>query len=55
MPQDLDPLETREWLGALDSVLAFDGPERATIEYRIRSLIRWNAVATVLRSDKESS
>ena len=97
MPQDLDPLETREWLDALDSVVTFDGTDRATflldellsdarrsgvpvpysantpylntippdreaqhpgdleIEYRIRSLIRWNAVATVLRANKESS
>ena len=30
MPQDLDPVETREWLEALDSVLAFDGADRAT-------------------------
>jgi pyruvate dehydrogenase E1 component len=97
MPQDLDPLETREWLDALDSVVTFDGTDRATflldelfsdarrsgvpvpysantpylntippdreaqhpgdleIEYKIRSLIRWNAVATVLRANKESS
>jgi len=97
MTQDLDPLETREWLEALDSVVAFDGADRATflldellggarrsgvpapysantpylntippgrepqypgdleIEYKIRSLIRWNAVATVLRANKESS
>jgi pyruvate dehydrogenase E1 component len=97
MTQDLDPLETREWLDALDSVVTFDGADRATflldellggarrsgvpapysantpylntippgrepqypgdleIEYKIRSLIRWNAVATVLRANKESS
>jgi pyruvate dehydrogenase E1 component len=94
---DLDPLETAEWRDALDSVLAFEGPERANfilsqlteeahrrgapvpysantpylntirpdqearhpgdraIEHRIRSLIRWNAVATVLRANKVSS
>jgi pyruvate dehydrogenase E1 component len=94
---DLDPLETAEWRDALDSVLAFEGPERAqfilsqlteeahhrgapvpysantpylntirpdqearhpgdrAIEHRIRSLIRWNAVATVLRANKFSS
>ena len=88
---DLDPLETAEWRDALDSVLAFEGPERTrfilsqlteeahhrgapvpysastpylntirpdqearhpgdrAIEHRIRSLIRWNAVAIVLR------
>ena len=97
MSQDLDPLETREWLDALDSVVTFDGADRATFlldellndarrsgvpvpysantpylntippdrepqypgdletEYKIRSLIRWNAVATVLRANKESS
>jgi pyruvate dehydrogenase E1 component len=97
MTQDLDPLETREWLDALDSVVTFDGADRATflldellndarrsgvpvpysantpylntirpdlepqypgdleIEQKIRSLIRWNAVAIVLRANKESS
>ena len=29
MAQDLDPSETREWLDALDSVVEFDGAERA--------------------------
>ena len=29
IPSDLDPLETTEWRDALDSVLAFEGPERA--------------------------
>ena len=95
--RDNDPVETQEWRAALDSVLAFEGPERAqflleeladearkqgapvpysastpylntlrpdqeehhpgdrTIEHRIRSLIRWNALATVLRANKESS
>ena len=94
---DLDPLETREWLDALTSVLEFEGPERThflldelviearrkgtpvpysantpylntippdrearhpgdrAIEQRIRSLIRWNALAIVLRANKESS
>jgi pyruvate dehydrogenase E1 component len=97
MPQDLDPVETQEWLDALDSVLEFDGADRAgflldellsealrngapvpysastpylntippdrqaphpgdrEIEHRIRSLTRWNAVAIVLRANKESS
>ena len=97
MSQDLDPLGTREWLDALDSVVVFDGADRATflldellsgarrsgvpvpysantpylntippdgepqypgdqaLEQKIRSLIRWNAVATVLRANKESS
>ena len=26
---DTDPLETREWLDALDGVLEFEGPDRA--------------------------
>ena len=29
MLEDLDPAETREWLEALDSVLAFEGADRA--------------------------
>ena len=87
MSEDLDPSETREWLDALDSVVEFDGADRAAfligelheearrhavavpfsgntpylhtipvkkqppppgdreIEHKIRSLIRWNAVA----------
>ncbi len=94
---DRDPSETQEWRDALGSVLAFEGPERASylleelvtearrqgapvpysantpylntippsqeerhpgdrgIEHRIRSLIRWNAVATVIRANKVSS
>ena len=94
---DLDPAETREWIDALDSVLAFEGADRAfhlldevvaearrkgaavpysattpylntipvekedrhpgdrAIEHRIRSFIRWNAMAIVLRANKESS
>ena len=97
MRQDLDPVGTQEWLDALDSVLEFEGAERASflldellgqalrsgtpvpysantpyvntipvdrqpahpgdreIEHRIRSVIRWNAVAIVLRANKESS
>jgi pyruvate dehydrogenase E1 component len=95
--QDNDPLETREWLDALEGVLEAGGPERAhflleqlvdkarrsgaylpynaqtayintiptvaepplpgdqEIEYRIRSLIRWNAIAMVIRANRESS
>jgi pyruvate dehydrogenase E1 component len=94
---DIDPSETQEWLDALKSVLAVQGPERANyllgrlinearhqhvyipqslstgytntiapeqeerfpgdaeIEHRISSIIRWNAVAIVLRANKESS
>src|SRR5882757_4292426 len=85
--QDIDPLETREWVDSLESVLEIEGPERAhfileqlvdkarrsgaylpysaqtaylntipphleeqipgdqTIEARLRSYVRWNAVA----------
>ncbi len=94
---DADPSETREWLEALDTVLAYEGGDRArfllsqladearrkgvpvpyssstpylntippdreephpgdrAVEHRIRSLIRWNALAIVLRANKESS
>ncbi len=89
--QDIDPLETREWVDSLDAVLEIEGPERAhfileqlvdkarrsgaylpysantayinsipphleehipgdqAIEHRLRSIVRWNAVAMVLR------
>ncbi|WP_028387629.1 pyruvate dehydrogenase (acetyl-transferring), homodimeric type [Legionella fairfieldensis] len=91
---DIDPMETREWLDALQSVLASDGNERAAfliqelvnkanaegislntsintpyrntiktyeekqippdegLGKRISALIRWNAVAMVLRAGK---
>ncbi|MFA6302658.1 MAG: pyruvate dehydrogenase (acetyl-transferring), homodimeric type [Legionella sp.] len=94
---DLDPIETREWLDALNSVLASDGPERASfilqqllnkanaegvqlanymhtpyrntintfdedqmppdegMGKRINALLRWNAVAMVLRAGKYAS
>ncbi|HXZ75669.1 MAG TPA: pyruvate dehydrogenase (acetyl-transferring), homodimeric type, partial [Streptosporangiaceae bacterium] len=98
MLEDLDPAETREWLEALDSVLAFEGADRAfflldevvaearrkgtpvpysattpylntipagsgdqlsprelDLDHRIRSLIRWNALAIVLRANSEST
>jgi pyruvate dehydrogenase E1 component len=97
MRNDVDPVETREWLDALDSVLAFEGTDRARFllgelsaegrrrgapapysattpylntipvdqqpaypgdlatEHQIRSLNRWNALAIVLRANKESS
>jgi pyruvate dehydrogenase E1 component len=97
MADDLDPVETREWLESLDSVLEFDGADRATflldeligearrngvpvpysantpylntipphqqpaypgdeeIEHALRAMIRWNAVAIVLRANRESS
>jgi len=94
---DRDPTETREWVDALESVIEFEGAERARyllehvldrarrkgapvpysantpylntippekeerhpgdrpIEHRIRSFIRWNALAIVLRANKHSS
>ncbi len=94
MIDDIDPVETREWLDALNAVVANDGDERAayilqallnqanakgiklnsaintlyrnTIKFyeekqmppdegmakRISALIRWNAVAMVLRAGK---
>ena len=90
--QDIDPLETREWVDSLEAVLENEGPERAhfileqlvdkarrsgahlpyrantayintipphleerlpgdsAIEHRLRSFVRWNAVAMVLRA-----
>jgi pyruvate dehydrogenase E1 component len=94
---DPDPAETREWLEALDSVLEFEGTDRAeqlldsllaegrrrqvpvpysaatpylntippereqpypgdqVVEHGIRAMNRWNALAIVLRANKESS
>ncbi len=94
--QDVDELETREWLDALEVVIEREGTERAhyllnrlidkarrsgaylpyslttayintipaaqeqrspgdaAIEWRIRSLIRWNAMAMVLRANRKS-
>jgi len=93
--QDIDPLETREWVDSLDAVLEIEGPERAhfileqlvdkarrsgaylpyraqtayintipphleepipgdqAIEQRLRAMVRWNAVAMVLRAGKK--
>src|SRR5437763_11751232 len=98
MLEDLDPAETREWLEALASVLAYEGADRAfylldevvtearrkgapvpysattpylntiapekedrpsarelALDHRIRSLIRWNALAMVLRANEEAT
>src|SRR3954470_7992283 len=94
---DVDPLETAEWVEALEAVIRNDGPERAKqlleevfadarlrglhlaedlstpyvntipaelevpvpgdpeLEHRVRSLVRWNAIAMVLQANKESS
>ncbi len=93
MTEDNDPIETREWLDSLDSVLKHSGAERASylltelakhavdigtrlptaittpfrnsiapedekpmpgdlfMERRIRSLVRWNALAMVMRAN----
>ncbi|HEX2486656.1 MAG TPA: pyruvate dehydrogenase (acetyl-transferring), homodimeric type, partial [Myxococcota bacterium] len=93
-PPDADPDETREWLEALDSVLAREGVERAHylierlidkarrsgvqlpyrlttayvntipvheeakspgepgLEHRIRSIVRWNALAMVVQANR---
>ena len=93
---DLDPIETKEWLESLSAVLQNDGKERAqylikqliehsykegsdlvlsrntpyintippeedkkspgdqNIERKIRSLIRWNAAAMVVRANKKT-
>ena len=93
MHHDTDPMETREWLEALESVIKFHGEERAGylvkqlldkaaesgiptpdaittpfrntiptsqekrmpgdlfMERRIRSLVRWNALAMVMRAN----
>jgi pyruvate dehydrogenase E1 component len=94
---DTDPLETREWIEALDALIAEEGAERATfllrrllqhartrrvplpqvlatpyintiplaeqppyqgnleIESRISALVRWNALAMVVRANRESA
>ncbi len=93
MTEDIDPLETREWLDALDEVAKHSSPDRASfllqeltkhaklqrlrlppaittpfsntispsqekmmpgdlfMERRIRSLVRWNALAMVMRAN----
>ncbi|MEK7320609.1 MAG: pyruvate dehydrogenase (acetyl-transferring), homodimeric type [Pseudomonadota bacterium] len=94
---DIDTQETREWLDALEGVIAHEGPERAHflieqlirrahdagiylpfsantayvntipldnqahsagdqgLEHRIRSFIRWNAIAMVLRAGRDTN
>ncbi|MSQ55672.1 MAG: alpha-ketoglutarate dehydrogenase [Betaproteobacteria bacterium] len=93
-PPDLDPLETREWLDAFDTLVAAEGRERATfllrkllehararkvklppvfntpycntiplaeqpqfpgnleLEQRISAIVRWNALAMVVRANR---
>ena len=95
--EDFDPIETEEWLAALDNVLEKDGTERANfllqrlsarltqtgaqlpyaittpyrntipshreapmpgdlfMDRRIRSLIRWNALAMVVRANQRDA
>ena len=95
MPQDADPVESREWLEAFDAVIEAEGRERATfllrklldrararrvplppvlntpycntiplseqpqypgnldIENRISAIVRWNALAMVVRANRE--
>jgi pyruvate dehydrogenase E1 component len=92
--RDADPIETREWLDAFDTLVASMGPDRAryvlqrltehaaaskvtprarfntpyvntirpeeqppypgdlTIEHRLSSIIRWNALAMVVRANR---
>src|SRR5450631_1331997 len=94
---DIDPLETREWIEALDALIASEGAERATfllrrllqhartrrvplpqvlatpyvntiplaeqppyqgnldIEARLSALVRWNALAMVVRANREAA
>src|SRR6478752_10518467 len=94
---DADPLETAEWIEALDALIANEGPERATyllrrllqqarvrrvplpqvlatpyvntigldeqppyqgnleIESRLSALVRWNALAMVVRANRFSA
>ncbi|SEW35764.1 pyruvate dehydrogenase E1 component [Aliiroseovarius sediminilitoris] len=96
-PNDIDPVESREWQEAIEDVIAKDGPDRAhflldksvqqaraaganlpfsattpyqntipaddeleipgnlEMEWRIRTINRWNAMATVVRRNKVSS
>jgi len=94
---DIDAVETKEWVDAIESVIEADGPGRARfilrqlthaaresgaqlpmglntpylntitldkqtpfegdpdIEYRLRSIMRWNAAVMVLRANKEDT
>ncbi|HET9484937.1 MAG TPA: pyruvate dehydrogenase (acetyl-transferring), homodimeric type, partial [Xanthomonadales bacterium] len=95
LDQDLDPVETREWIESLNAVINADGPERAHwlleamvdetrragghipfnpttayvntipphmepkspgdpgLEWKIRSILRWNAMAMVVRANRK--
>ena len=96
-PNDVDPIETREWIDALDGVIHKEGVDRAAflideqisharvngvvqpfhaetpyintipveqqaklpgdqeIEHKIRSYTRWNAMAMVLKANKDTN
>ena len=45
LPADVDPQETREWLDALDAVIAEEGPERA--HYLIEQLLAQGRLAGI--------
>ncbi len=95
LDQDLDPVETQEWIESLSAVIGADGPQRAhyllermvemtrragahlpfrptteyvntisphlerrspgdaAIEWKIRSILRWNALAMVIRANRK--
>ena len=98
LPEDTDPLETSEWLDAMEAVLKAGGPERAQfllqrliaqatklgrtkmaggittpylntipteeqpafpgnrkLERKIKSVVRWNAMAMVLKANKNTN
>ena len=95
LKQDLDPVETREWIEALNAIIGVDGTDRAhfilerlvdetrragghlpfpltteyvntiptqketkspgdaAMEWKIRSILRWNAAAMVVRANRK--
>jgi pyruvate dehydrogenase E1 component len=97
LPEDADPQETQEWLDSLESVIRYQGPDRAkflletllqvaaksgaklpsgittpyvntisvadqapfpgdrAIERRIKSIVRWNAMAMVQKANKNTN
>jgi len=56
---DIDELETQEWLDALEAVIEphreTPMPGDAELERKLRSMIRWNATAMVLRANRDNS
>src|SRR5436190_325356 len=48
---DIDVQETREWIDSLDAILQTDGPGNRDVERRIKGLVRWNAMAMVVRAN----